>query len=107
LAYCEVAVMAKKKKKKKKEKVLKLFHFSCGNSSEGSIGFCAAIAAKDKKSALERLQELLPEEDEICWPYGERKEEGEYIQVYFNEANRTCDDIDDLETLEDAEEVHE
>ena len=88
---------------KQKKKALKLFHFSCGNSSEGHIGFCAAIVAKDKKSALERLKELLPEEEEIDWPYGEQKEAGEYIQVYFNDEAIVLTDIDDVEDVDDED----
>ncbi len=95
--------MAKKKKKKEKKQSLKLFHFSCGDSSKGPVGFCATVAAKDKKSALERLKELLPEEEEIDWPYGERKEAGEYIQVYFNDAAIVLTDIDAVEDVDDED----
>ncbi len=35
------------------------YHFICGDSSRGPIGFCAHVKAPNKSAAVERLQEFL------------------------------------------------
>lgn len=63
---------------KKKE-----YHFSLGNSSEGSIGFCAVVSATSKKAALATLKCALPEQMEVFVDHSEDPDV-EYINVYFN-----------------------
>ena len=82
--------------------------FDCGNSTEGPIGFCARVTAKDEAEALVRLenfmlQRLGPEMDiDID---GATKAGGiEYFTVYFGAENLKPDDIADGMT-EPAEEL--
>lgn len=73
---------------------MKTYHFSCGNSTLGSIGFCACIRAESKQRALELLQELLPEESPVVPLYGAGVERIEYINVYFNSDAVSVDDAE-------------
>lgn len=89
-----------------KEK-LRSYHFSCGNSSVGPIGFCARIRAKTKKEALEILKRVLPDEMKIR-PIYQGGEQGkkddaaiEYIEAYISPDNIKIDDIDEHEEVED------
>jgi hypothetical protein len=76
------------------------YHFNVGNSTTGSIGYCARIEAESKAAAVERLRELLPEAVEDVGPCGELGAH-EYIHVYFNyETQPTVDDIDEIEDAE-------
>jgi len=68
---------------------LKKFHFSCGDSNEGPIGFCCTIRAKTKAGALKKLRGMLPEEYEVHLDAGSV----DYFNVYFNSDNITIDDI--------------
>lgn len=65
------------------------YHFDCGNSSKGPIGFCARIEADNEAAAVERLRELLPEHVTVY------NTTDEYIAVYLNGEAVTPEDIDD------------
>jgi len=85
--------------KKKRPKLLS-YHFDCGNSTDGPVGFCARITATSKKRALEILRETIPETIEVD-PYDfDRKVKGErveYYNVYISSDNVVLKDIDDAE----------
>lgn len=70
------------------------FHFSLGNSSDGPVGFCAAVHATSKKEAVEKLRKALPD----CQKVGPFSDvDGiEYIEIYFNELEVTEMDIDEV-----------
>lgn len=76
---------------------MKSFHFDCGDSSDGPIGFCARVTADDEAKALQLLRDALPLDLKVGI---EDRPEGapgvEYIQVYFNAANITTKDIDEV-----------
>lgn len=83
----------------KKEAKLFSYHFDCGNSTDGPIGFCARIRAKTKEEALEILKQALPNEMRIrpiC-----QDEAIEYIEAYISPNNITVKDIDDHEEVEE------
>lgn len=69
----------------------KPFHFDCGNSTDGSVGFCAVVRADSAEGAVELLKERLPSSVRVRPLDGQ--EEGEYIEVYFNGDKITVSDI--------------
>lgn len=80
----------------------KSYLFDCGNSTDGPIGFCARVTAKDETEALARLenfmlQRLGPEKDiDID---GATKAGGiEYFTIYFGAENLNPDNINLQET---------
>jgi hypothetical protein len=84
---------------------LQSFHFSCGDSSHGPVGFCARIVAWDKQAALKRLRSLLAE----SWPISAMVQDDhyhpdEYFSVYFNDLAVTVGDIDEVADVEAPEE---
>lgn len=66
------------------------FHFDCGNSSQGHVGFCARVRAETPQEALAILKEALPEELKVDID----DDRIEYCQVYFGSENLTKHDID-------------
>lgn len=72
------------------------FHFSCGNSGTGPVGFCARIVAETEEDAVERLKDLLGEEHMML------DEDDEYIAIYFNDSHISEADIDEADPLEEA-----
>lgn len=66
------------------------FHFSCGNSTVGPIGFCAAIRAETPQEALTTLREILPSEFVI--PADDDRVE--YARAYLSVENVSSHDID-------------
>lgn len=78
---------------------LKSYHFDCGNSNEGQVGFCARIRATSKEEALKILNEALPETIEVR-PY-DHEDAVEYIHVYTATENVTVEDIDFDDEIED------
>ncbi len=38
---------------------IKTYHFSCGNSTKGPIGFCAEVVADTQEKAVSRLRRAL------------------------------------------------
>lgn len=82
------------------------YHFSCGDSSNGSIGFCAQVKARSEKEAVAQLQEAMPEQIDLHrdLPFDERERLGiEYITAYFNSGNITKEDIDFVEPAGEEE----
>lgn len=85
----------------------KSFHFNLGNSSVGSIGFCARIKAKNSKQAVEILKRALEwfnSEVDVAKSTGLRGEEKnvEYIQAYFNADAISEKDIDEVNPIEEV-----
>jgi hypothetical protein len=66
------------------------FHFDCGNSSQGHVGFCARVRAESPQEALAILREALPEELRVDID----DDRVEYLNVYFGESNVGKGDID-------------
>ena len=79
----------------------KQFHFSAGDSSKGSIGFCAVIRAKSKDDAVALLKRVLPDSIKVH-PAGDDKDNAavEYIEVYINAKAVTVKDIDEEEEVD-------
>lgn len=73
------------------------YHFNCGNSTDGHIGFCASIRAKSPEEAVKILKAALPHEQELNLCDGDRESGVEYITVYFNDAAITKEHIDDVD----------
>lgn len=67
----------------------RIFHFDVGDSTYGSIGFCAAVRARSRSAALKRLRKNLPRELPIA-----PQEGAEYIRVYINPCALSTRDID-------------
>lgn len=83
---------------------LKSFHFDCGNSNTGPVGFCARVKARTKEEALEKLKAALPEEVALRTVCNDEGMKGiEYLNVYFNDVNIHVGDIDDEEDTSDGE----
>jgi hypothetical protein len=68
------------------------YHFDCGNSTKGAIGFCAEVRARNITEAVKLLNNALPKEAKItpvnCEGIG-------YINVYFGKVKAL--DVDDVE----------
>jgi len=76
------------------------YHFDCGDSNDGHIGFCAVIEAGTDVDACAILRAALPEEQAIpCPDYPEV----EYINVYFNADAINVADIDDADIEEEED----
>lgn len=76
---------------------VKAFHFDCGNSTTGPVGFCAVVRAESKEEAKATLRAALPGEarihvDPVAFP------EIEYVNVYFSPGNIPDSDLDVTET---------
>lgn len=71
-----------------------LYHFDLGNSTTGAVGFSAEVLAESPESAVQLLQDLLPEE--ISVPVGFIGSQGgiTYANVYVNTRAISVDDID-------------
>lgn len=79
------------------------YHFDCGNSNEGPIGFSAVITAETPEEALAILKDKLPEEL-MAVEANELPGAKDYIQVYFNSDAITLADNDFDEEIDDDEE---
>lgn len=93
-------------------KQLRSYHFDCGNSATGPVGFCARVKAYSKKEALEILQSAMPQEYETGIAEnddnGDKESRIEYFNFYLNSASvkvRHIDDFEDAEEDEDADPV--
>ena len=77
------------------------FHFSCGDSTQGSVGFCACVKATSKRKALEILRESIPEtisvDRGLSFAGGAGAGAGavEYFNVYLNLQAVTVNDVDE------------
>jgi hypothetical protein len=71
---------------------MKRYHFSCGNSSDGPIGFCASVRANSPEEALEKLHSI---GEHVSIRDTDR--DVEYAEVYISTDNVTLDDIDAVE----------
>lgn len=82
------------------------FHFDCGNSNKGPIGFCGRIKARSKSEALSNMQQCLPDRIDVRRSMGEEREElgVEYLNIYINPGNVTMNDIGDGEPVDDDDE---
>lgn len=94
-------------KKKASRKDLNSYHFDCGDSNSGPVGFCARVTASSEEEAVEILQEFINDKDgtlEIV----NRKSNGipcvEYLTVYLNPEEITEGCIDDDESADDDHE---
>ena len=78
------------------------YHLDCGNSSEGPIGLCAVIEAKDAEEALAKLKAILPDEIDIrdeCFSgsfdrFGDVGDV-EYVNVYISAENIKITELDE------------
>ena len=79
---------------------MKSYHFDCGNSSRGPIGFCARIRAESQDEALGILKDALPQEMDVS-PVGDRDLSAhvEYIQIYLSSENIRTRHIDEWEDV--------
>lgn len=80
---------------------MKSFHFDCGNSSDGPIGFCGRIRAYTKEEAVEIARRILPSEVKIS-PCGDDEDNArvEYFEAYINAENVDVKSIDDEEEVD-------
>jgi hypothetical protein len=80
------------------DKELLSFHFDCGNSNDGHIGFCGRVKALTKEGALAIMKRVLPTEVTIH-PVGDDKdnEQVEYIEIYISPDNITLKQVGDGE----------
>lgn len=85
---------------------MKSYHFDCGDSNNGPIGFCARIDAESKAEAVKRLRELLEQNDNAVDVPLTDSPGGEYVTVYFNGLRVTEKDIDEVND-ENGDEIDE
>ena len=85
---------------KQKEKLMS-FHFDCGNSTTGQIGFCGRIRARTREEALRIMKRVLPTEIKIhsCAESDDDARAVEYLEAYISPDNITLDDVDDGEEI--------
>jgi hypothetical protein len=82
------------------------YHFDLGNSTDGPIGMCARITAKDEVTALNILRNCLEDNlqygdvIEIKLSHGQREAGVEYVCVYISPDNINVTDINESETEE-------
>lgn len=71
----------------------KSYHFDCGDSGKGPVGFSARVIATSKKAALAALS------DALVGPFEAIEWDGEieYLTVYFNADHVSVKDIDEFE----------
>lgn len=87
-------------KKARKPPKLRSYLFSCGDSSNGPVGFCARVQATSRREALRLLKAGLPTEAAI--PTAADTEASiEYLNVYFNEDAVTLADVEDEEDVDE------
>jgi hypothetical protein len=80
----------------------RVFHFSCGDSSRGPVGFCANIIAEDERAAVRRLRSMLPEEHSVDIS-GFDPHPHEYVNIYFGQVGtKHIDDEYDLPGADNA-----
>lgn len=75
---------------------MKSYHFDCGDSNNGPIGFCARIDANSEAEAVARLRELLEMNDNTVDVPLTDSPGGGYVAVYFNPLNVTEAHIDEV-----------
>lgn len=77
----------------------KSYHFDLGDSTFGPVGFCASVTADSPEHAVAMLKEKLGNQFGGQYDLDEA-EDGElgidYVSVYFNFANITIHDIDEV-----------
>lgn len=80
---------------------MKSFHFSCGDSTDGPIGFCARVQAEDVNDAVQKLKDALGWLREL----DAKKASGmgnpaiEYLEIYFNPEAITWKAIDEEDEI--------
>lgn len=78
---------------------LKSYLFSCGNSTVGTVGFCARVRATSKKEAIRILHEAMPEAEDAR-PY-DHEDAIEYITFYTNTDALRESHIEEWEWVEE------
>jgi len=68
------------------------YHFDCGNSNTGAIGFCASVKARTRTEAISFLKEGIPEEIK-----GTVESPIEYLRIYLNPEAVTSKDVDNID----------
>lgn len=76
------------------------YHFDCGNSNKGAIGFCAAVRAHSKAEATDILQSVMPEEYETEIQVNDESGRTLYVTVYFNSENIKPRHIDSVTAVQ-------
>lgn len=81
------------------------YHFSFGDSNDGSLGMCAVVRADSRSEAVKILQDQCADmEDEYAVLPQDEDREVQYMRVYFNHRNISERDIDDENEVEGEEE---
>lgn len=84
---------------------LRSYHFSCGNSTSGTVRFCARINAHSKTEAVEILREETRSRN--CREHelveGLDREKWEYLSVYFNVNAVSTRHIDEIDEIDDVD----
>lgn len=82
------------------------YHFSFGDSNDGSLGMCAVVRADSGADAVKILQHQCAEmEDEYAVLPQDEDRDVQYMRVYFNHRNISERDIDDENEVEAEEEA--
>lgn len=68
---------------------LKSYHFDCGDSTRGPVGFCGSVRARSKREAVRELRRAL---SEALGPFGEIAVSSvsrsiEYLNLYLTPEN--------------------
>lgn len=73
------------------------YHFSCGDSGKGPVGFAARVIATSKKAALATLSDALWEHFEAI----QDQDDIVYLTFYANPDYVSVKDIDEYEEVPD------
>jgi len=85
---------------------LRSYHFSLGDSTNGSVGYCARVVADSKDGAVTQLRAQLEDMDREQHASG-LDEAIEYLTVYFNPTTVLADTIDEIDDVDDQCEPEE
>jgi hypothetical protein len=83
--------------KTNKNKKLRSYHFDCGNTRTGTVGFCARVRAHSKVEAVEILASALPGEYDTGIAQNDDEGRIEYFEFYLNGERLSTRHIDEFE----------
>lgn len=81
---------------------MKTYHFSCGDSTQGTVGLCARVSSETAEDALLKLRRTLEAVIGSCGeiPIQIGESDIEYINVYISPDNIKVADIDEETGIE-------
>lgn len=87
------------------QKQLREYHFDCGNTDKGTVGFCAVVRATTQEEAISTLAAAMPEEYETQLELNDDRIA--YFRFYLNGSNLTRYSVDSYENVMTCSECKE